>query len=800
MNIIDIQDDLKNLPEQALMQEMQQPTGSAPQFLVLGELKRRKQMRDDYNRQQNSDMKTVAEEVVTAAGAPQEGIMQMARSLNPNTNMAQDTGLAQAAPVTPTQAPQPQAPQMMSGGGILRMARGGRFGTDILYNYKTFLQENNLNDTPYAQDMFARLKETMDNKYATEGPNNNPRIYDNAIGFERSPEGLGSVSSDVSDFMPNSGEFTRPESSLSPQILNELSVEPDAEFIRQTSPAEPMSILDQLRSSVYSNNPLENALAGTGLDSNVIGTSVIDPIMNRIDEAVSREGMPSQTAADIANEMALRNREMASENAGRLTVEELLAPAPEAYDATDKRPRAQGIASFGMFDPLVDRINEIRSEDAARNAAAEAGDLSAFLGVGSEAVDRDRELDPTPSSTSGGADKPESVIAADTSIDYSNLPIATLNRLADEGDDSAINQLRLNEISGLQTQSDISTGRDDLYMDSIMRGTLGQGRSDAAYAASLYNPSDISNAQDTITSLEEYLRLNPGNPQAEAQLAQAKDQLIEAQTSKETSIALQDIAPSTTPRRSEFQVFDATVADVEAVDAEDATDGGPNLVIQDEVIPTSESEKRRETAEDGGGITSLNPVVSDDKDSGGSSTSSGGAYGSIESRIAKMLSDRESSAEADKWMALAQTGMALMASKSPTFGGALGEAGLAGVGALQKSRKAYDSDIMSLLGMQQKIQSAKSLDASRAANSTTGGSKALNTMIDNAQAELNSLMTDARSYRSVVRGDPGLGTVDRVIEQIPEKLVGDIDTARERLATLQRISIGGGGAQFDATQ
>ncbi len=125
MNIIDIQDDLKNLPEQALMQEMQRPTGSAPQFLVLGELKRRKQMREDYKRQQNSDMKTVAEEVVTAAGAPQEGIMQMARSLNPNTNMAQDTGLAQATPVTPTQAPQPQAPQMMSGGGIMRLQTGG---------------------------------------------------------------------------------------------------------------------------------------------------------------------------------------------------------------------------------------------------------------------------------------------------------------------------------------------------------------------------------------------------------------------------------------------------------------------------------------------------------------------------------------------------------------------------------------------------------------------------------------------------------------------------------------------------
>ena len=35
-------------------------------------------------------------------------------------------------------------------------------------------------------------------------------------------------------------------------------------------------------------------------------------------------------------------------------------------------------------------------------------------------------------------------------------------------------------------------------------------------------------------------------------------------------------------------------------------------------------------------------------------------------------------------MALAQAGLALMASKNPTLGGAIGEAGLAGVGALKK--------------------------------------------------------------------------------------------------------------------
>ena len=51
MNIIDLQERLKDLPETALMQEMQMPSGTAPQFLVLSELKRRKRMRDEYQRQ-----------------------------------------------------------------------------------------------------------------------------------------------------------------------------------------------------------------------------------------------------------------------------------------------------------------------------------------------------------------------------------------------------------------------------------------------------------------------------------------------------------------------------------------------------------------------------------------------------------------------------------------------------------------------------------------------------------------------------------------------------------------------------
>ena len=44
MNILQVQDDLKNFSEEQLVNEMQMPSGNAPQFLVLSELNRRKRM------------------------------------------------------------------------------------------------------------------------------------------------------------------------------------------------------------------------------------------------------------------------------------------------------------------------------------------------------------------------------------------------------------------------------------------------------------------------------------------------------------------------------------------------------------------------------------------------------------------------------------------------------------------------------------------------------------------------------------------------------------------------------------
>ena len=111
--------------------------------------------------------------------------------------------------------------------------------------------------------------------------------------------------------------------------------------------------------------------------------------------------------------------------------------------------------------------------------------------------------------------------------------------------------------------------------------------------------------------------------------------------------------------------------------------------------------------------------------SGGSGGGGGGGSGggtSYEQAIADALARADKRANQDKWLAVAQAGMALMASKQPTLGGALGEAGLAGVGAYRSSRDEAEKTKMDLLGTQFEIDLARQkLAASRAGGGGGGG-------------------------------------------------------------------------------
>ena len=106
MNIIKLQNELKGIPDQALIGYVQNPTGEVPTYLALSELQRRKTMREKYQQQQAPET-TVAEDL--AAPPPME---QGIASAAPQASMRQ-------APMVP--------PQRMAEGGVAALDTGDMY-------------------------------------------------------------------------------------------------------------------------------------------------------------------------------------------------------------------------------------------------------------------------------------------------------------------------------------------------------------------------------------------------------------------------------------------------------------------------------------------------------------------------------------------------------------------------------------------------------------------------------------------------------------------------------------------------
>ena len=92
MNIYEQQQKLQDFSQPQLMQEMQQPSGAVPPFLVLTELQRRQRMQAEAAAP-SMPTTTVAQDAIAAAGVPQQGLRGMAGALAPKTDMAQNTGV-----------------------------------------------------------------------------------------------------------------------------------------------------------------------------------------------------------------------------------------------------------------------------------------------------------------------------------------------------------------------------------------------------------------------------------------------------------------------------------------------------------------------------------------------------------------------------------------------------------------------------------------------------------------------------------------------------------------------------------
>jgi hypothetical protein len=115
MNIIKLQDMLRGVEDNALINYVQNPTGQVPSYLALSELQRRKEVRDNYQAAKPEE-KSVAEDL-TQPALPQGGLAMLA-------------GQAQSAPQSEGVAGLPvddgmYQEQNFAGGGIIAFDDGG---------------------------------------------------------------------------------------------------------------------------------------------------------------------------------------------------------------------------------------------------------------------------------------------------------------------------------------------------------------------------------------------------------------------------------------------------------------------------------------------------------------------------------------------------------------------------------------------------------------------------------------------------------------------------------------------------
>ena len=193
--------------------------------------------------------------------------------------------------------------------------------------------------------------------------------------------------------------------------------------------------------------------------------------------------------------------------------------------------------------------------------------------------------------------------------------------------------------------------------------------------------------------------------------------------------------------------------------------------------------------------TNTDPNLDPDPDPDSSSSLS-----SVESEILNMLKENEEDREKDKYLALAKMGLALMSSSQPTFGGALGEAGMAGLDDLQASRKSYRDDKIALLDARRKLEQARATAASKDKSGLTGTN--IISRLNNIQTQKTSIQKEiarlsAPSKDGLILDDEQKVRLENSIESLRRR-IANLDVEEKRIQSLLG-GIGSLGVDLDAT-
>jgi hypothetical protein len=637
MNIIDIQDQLKNFSENQLIQEMQAPSGSAPQFLVLSEIQRRKRVRDDFSKRQAAQEPTVAEEAVAAAGVPMQGIAGMSEAMAPQS--AASSGIGTIMPEAMRQSasmPSPEEEAMaMRSGGLLS----------------------------YGEELSQRMSQDRIDPFLDEVE----QMADSRFGISSGAGGLNKFSFDYQQLpgprIPNNypTPFAQPVAEPAYPIMPHAV---KGKAIGQIMPAA-------MQASQFRGGSLSRYAEGGVLRAQQGMYMPEDPILRALMMQESR-GDPMATgsvgeigAFQIRPETALMPgygiKSLFPEISAQIGAAKKYKTASEAYKANKELIDSVLRDTKKAEDFAGDYLG--KAED--RLGSLESALLAYNRGISGAGKVEDPTQDPYYKGVMGFMDSNDEFPAT----------------LADRGVTAAdLNQPDAdpNFMSAMAATNETSSETNPV-LDFINKNILGpKGRE-------LFG-----------TESEEDFRAKEGRRAGE-QFGERLDyeisRGIESSDEYQDAVRRAAITGKAPPSPSEFRsaMADATRSGEKigerAAYQESLRDGLSDEEKKAAIAAQNEAETPKDTsplADDTKAPTSKEPMT-------------------VEQEIIQLQKDMEKSREQDKWLAIAQAGLALMSSKEPTLLGAAGEAGISGLKSFREAQDRYQEGVIDLINARAKL-------------------------------------------------------------------------------------------------
>ena len=637
MNIIDIQDSLKDFSEDQLIKEMQMPSGNAPQFLVLSEIQRRKRVRDDFSKRQAAAEPTVAEEALAASGVPVSGIAGMSEAMAPQSAASEGIGtiMPQAMrPQAPPAAPVPDDVAMgMRSGGLLG------YGQDRI---DPFLDEVG----QIAAEHFGQPSETDGQGDPQQPPGSGPPM----------PGIMGKP------FRP-----TRPTRPFDPVMT------------------QPFMPSQQPFGSSRPRLPVKGGGVGGGIPSVFRGGLGQYAPVQRYDEGgliKAQNGLP----------LGLRQRNPGNIRPGAGFI-------GESGDGG-------GYATFGSDDEGLRAIQKLLMTYGDKYDIKTLRQLANRYAPPSDNNPTDSYIDFLSDKTGIGADDEINLAESGSSIipaivgfeqgqqPYSQAQIDRAIRAAGTDDPA-----KVSEILGKPLSDDILNQRLDQEPDMLSSLMGANAATNDAIDPQLIDSGRSSPAAVAAERLKKLRAMTAdkesGNQTTGADMPAGElselfpDAGFFATDQEENRIREEQLNKATTAD-PDFEVM-PVVAEVKD-DLANVGIGSTSAVNAARAAKAAKAAEQPKPPES-------NVVLRNTGDSDGAIS----LVDEIKALQAKMEKNRES----DKWLALAQAGMALMSSKEPTLLGAAGEAGIAGLSAMKEANQRYEEGVIDLINARAKIQGKK---------------------------------------------------------------------------------------------